>query len=271
MITSKTDRRAKKRKILVADESITIQKLVNLTFAGTNFEVIGASDGADAMTKVKRLQPDIVLADAQLRQIDGLKLCESIRSDSSLFATRVVVLKGSVAKDFEDRLFTVKVDGILAKPFDAKALTGLVDRLLSEEDSTVVKETQKVVEKNAAKKLEAIAAEVAADDDDYEAETVTKRVQPLPIVQGEEEPTKKLRPGRGDIEDENTDVTFSEPIKVSSIPSPEVSAVIETAPKVSNFESMARAEIRDWIDKNLPAMAEKILKEEISRLADSRS
>src|SRR4051812_36667415 len=87
---------AKRCRILVADESISIQKSVNLAFAGqTEFEVIGSADGQDAWVKVKTLKPEFVLADCQLRQISGFQLCEKIRGDSSLAKTFVILLKSA--------------------------------------------------------------------------------------------------------------------------------------------------------------------------------
>jgi len=58
-------------KILLADKSITIQKVVEMLFSGREYEVACVSDGDTALHEAERLVPDVVLADVDLPRVDG--------------------------------------------------------------------------------------------------------------------------------------------------------------------------------------------------------
>jgi DNA-binding response OmpR family regulator len=224
--------RSRKQKILVADESITIQKLVHLTFAGTSYEIVVASDGHDAFTKAKRLKPDFVLADCRLRELDGLKLCEAIRKESTLSGTKVILMKSAADKVSSTQSIEAGADDLLAKPFDSKGLTRIIEKFSQDEESTVVK------------KLEAIADEV------------TREAVGSSQVDASEEPTKTER-----VSPEKSEVSVT---AVSD--SPFRSRTEETF-DTSAFNQMAETQIKDWIEKNLPSIAERLIKEEIARLS----
>ena len=68
-----------KPKLLLADDSATIQKVVNLTFEDEGIEVIGFSDGDTAMERFSAVHPDIVLADVNMPGLSGYQICETIR------------------------------------------------------------------------------------------------------------------------------------------------------------------------------------------------
>jgi len=244
---------ARKKKVLIADDSITIQKLVHLSLAPNNFEVITASDGLYAYQKVKTLRPDLLLADANLRQLDGFDLIEKVRAETPLAKTRVVLLRGTLVKDKEKRLKGLPADEILMKPFDSKALLELVRRQLLDEESTVVgldtEEKTPIVriEKSSSgqtkieslnQKLEAIAAEVAKSNSEEE----------------EDEITAKIRPAE-----------FKKPVHIEAVASPTPPAA-EAAPSPQMIQDAVRAELKSWMDSNLQGLAERLLKEEISKL-----
>lgn len=71
------------RKILLADDSVTIQKVVNLTFADEGVDVITVSDGDAAMEKFVEEKPDLVLADVNMPGLDGYRICEKIKQNSA--------------------------------------------------------------------------------------------------------------------------------------------------------------------------------------------
>ncbi len=58
-------------KILLADKSITIQKVVEMLFSGKEYEVVCVSDGESALSEAARVHPDVVLADVDLPRVDG--------------------------------------------------------------------------------------------------------------------------------------------------------------------------------------------------------
>lgn len=108
---------ATKPKLLLADDSVTIRKVVEMTFAEENIEVFTASDGETAMLKFIETQPDIVLAHIGLPETNGYQLCEMIKQDETTRHIPVLLLTGSFEPFDEAEATRVKADGFLTKPF----------------------------------------------------------------------------------------------------------------------------------------------------------
>lgn len=108
---------ATKPKLLLADDSVTIRKVVEMTFAEENIEVFTANDGESAMLKFVETQPDIVLAHIGLPGTNGYQICEMIKQDETTRHIPVVLLAGSFEPFNEAEATRVKADGYLTKPF----------------------------------------------------------------------------------------------------------------------------------------------------------
>lgn len=108
-----------KRKLLLADDSVTIQKVVNLTFADEGIEVISVGDGDEAMAKVAEISPDLVMADVNMPGLNGYQICEQIRQNEGLRQTPVILLVGSFEPFDEDEARRVGADDFLTKPFQS--------------------------------------------------------------------------------------------------------------------------------------------------------
>jgi CheY-like chemotaxis protein len=107
------------RKLLLADDSITIQKVVNLTFADEGIEVITVGDGDSAMDKLAELKPDLIMADVNMPGLNGYQICERIRQSESLKKTPVILLVGSFEPFDENEAKRVGADDYLTKPFQS--------------------------------------------------------------------------------------------------------------------------------------------------------
>ena len=68
------------RKILLADDSLTIQKVVELTFAETDYEVIAVSSGDELLDRISQTRPNIVICDVIMPGRDGYDVCQEIKS-----------------------------------------------------------------------------------------------------------------------------------------------------------------------------------------------
>lgn len=107
------------RKLLLADDSITIQKVVNLTFADEGIEVITVGDGDSAMEKMAEVKPDLVMADVNMPGLNGYQVCERIRQSESLKQTPVILLVGSFEPFDEEEARRVGANDFLTKPFQS--------------------------------------------------------------------------------------------------------------------------------------------------------
>ncbi len=108
---------ANRPKLLLADDSVTIRKVVELTFADEGIDVSTVGDSATAMSRFVEIQPDIVLVDAGLDGTSGYQICDMIKSDEATRHIPVLLLIGSFEPFDQDEAERVGADGFLTKPF----------------------------------------------------------------------------------------------------------------------------------------------------------
>ena len=108
-----------KRKLLLADDSVTIQKVVNLTFADEGIDVITVGDGNSAMAKISEMSPDVILADVHMPGLSGYQVCEMVRSNEATRQLPVVLLVGSFEPFDETEAARVGANAYLTKPFQS--------------------------------------------------------------------------------------------------------------------------------------------------------
>jgi CheY-like chemotaxis protein len=119
------------KKILLADDSITIQKVIELTFSDEDFDVITVGNGRLAIERVQEVRPDVVLCDIIMPEKDGYEVCEFVKKTPSLAHIPVLLLTGAFEPFDQDRANRVGCDGFLAKPFEPETLIAKVRELLS--------------------------------------------------------------------------------------------------------------------------------------------
>lgn len=108
-----------KHKLLLADDSITIQKVVNLTFADEGIEVISVGDGNAAIEKLAEFTPDLVMADINMPGLSGYEICERLRANEATRRIPVILLVGSFEPFDEAEAQRVGANDFLTKPFQS--------------------------------------------------------------------------------------------------------------------------------------------------------
>jgi DNA-binding response OmpR family regulator/site-specific DNA-cytosine methylase len=125
-----------KRKLLLADDSITIQKVVNLTFADEGIEVIAVGDGDSAMRKFDEFMPDLVMADVNMPGLNGYEVCRIIKLTEETKHIPVILLVGSFEPFDEAEANDAGADDFLTKPFQSiRQLVNKVTDLLNQRAS----------------------------------------------------------------------------------------------------------------------------------------
>jgi len=124
--------------ILLADDSITIQKVVELTFSEADYRVISVSTGGQALKKIAEVRPDIVLLDVIMPEKNGYEVCEQIKRSPATSGIPVLLLTGTFEPYDKKRADTAGANGHITKPFESQALVAKVEELIAATPSVAV-------------------------------------------------------------------------------------------------------------------------------------
>src|SRR5512135_2686835 len=117
-------------RLILADDSITIQKVVELTLSEEDFEVTAYGDGESALEAARRHAPDIILADVIMPRMDGYELCGRVKQDPALQDVPVLLLAGTFENFDDTAALRAGADDHITKPFESAELISKVKRLV---------------------------------------------------------------------------------------------------------------------------------------------
>ena len=118
-------------KLLLADDSVTIQRVIELTFADEDVQVVAVGNGQEAIDRVQRDRPDIILADVGMPQLNGYEVAAFVKGNPATAHIPVVLLTGAFEPVDEGRARAVGCDGVLVKPFEPQIVISRVKDLLA--------------------------------------------------------------------------------------------------------------------------------------------
>lgn len=116
-------------KILLADDSITIQKVIGIIFGGEEYALAVVDNGKAAIEKARETSPDILLIDALMPGMSGYEVCEAIRATPELAAKPILLLTGTFEPFDEERAKSCGADDFLPKPFESQQIVTKVREL----------------------------------------------------------------------------------------------------------------------------------------------
>jgi CheY-like chemotaxis protein len=205
-----------RKKILLADDSITIQKVVELTFPRDEFEVATVGNGKLAVEKASAFRPDLVLCDVIMPQMDGYQAVAGIRAIAGLESVPVLFLNGAFEPFDEARAQAVGALGNVSKPFEPPALVARVRDILSkaaqaETAPAPVIEEPEAAESDIGGATEPAPADIGgatepAPDFDHAATIVE---EPVEAVETAEAPSVEASPAPADAEPEGDEEAFA--------------------------------------------------------------
>jgi CheY-like chemotaxis protein len=117
--------------LLLADDSVTIQRVIELTFADEDITVVAVSDGDQAIARLDSMPPDIVLVDVGMPGRNGYDVAGHVKHTPHLSHIPVVLLTGAFEPVDEARANALGCDGVLAKPFEPQMVISRVKELLA--------------------------------------------------------------------------------------------------------------------------------------------
>ena len=201
------------RTLLLADDSVTIQKVVSLTFASEGVEIITANDGQEAIDKLGDRTPDVALLDVFMPKRDGYEVCSYIKQDERLRNIPVILLVGAFEPFDQEKARSAGADDYLTKPFQSiRQLVTKVNDLLH---ATASRAASPVAEQPSAEPVAEVAPAPPADVID----TVTESLQtqhaeedvPVAAAQPEVEPVQfqmdSVLPAEEDLDDPSIEIT----------------------------------------------------------------
>jgi two-component system, cell cycle response regulator len=128
------------KKLLVADDSLTIQKVIRLALAGMStssgrpgdsYDIQAVSDGNDAIQQISLFRPDVVLIDISLPGKSAFQVKRAINDQSDLTSVRFVLMSSAFEKIDEEQANEVVFHGRLTKPFDPTHLREVLQEVLT--------------------------------------------------------------------------------------------------------------------------------------------
>src|SRR3569623_3422225 len=119
------------KRILIADDSVTIQKAFAMTVAGEELTLVAARSADEGLSTAQRARPGLVIAAGVMPGRSGYDLCAAIKSDPGLRGVPVYILASNQNPFDESRARQCAADGHFTKPFDSMAMVTAVTEALS--------------------------------------------------------------------------------------------------------------------------------------------
>jgi CheY-like chemotaxis protein len=117
-------------KLLLADDSITIRKVVGIIFANEDYSLSVVDNGIAALETAREIIPDIILADVLMPGKTGYEVCEEIRRDPALSHLPLLLLTGAFEPFDEEKARLSGADDFISKPFESQQLIEKVRSLI---------------------------------------------------------------------------------------------------------------------------------------------
>lgn len=116
--------------LVVEDEEDVLELLLAVFEDFTNYRVLSASDGSEALALAREVNPDIIVLDIQLPGLNGYEVCKAIKSDQNMRTAKVLVISGMA--QYSDRQIGQEAgaDLYITKPFSIDELLEAVQGLM---------------------------------------------------------------------------------------------------------------------------------------------
>jgi len=118
------------KKILIADDEENIVISLEFLMKREGFEVMVAGDGEEALSRIRGDQPDLVLLDVMMPKKTGFEVCQEVRADPAIAATRILMLTAKGRDTEVAKGMAMGADAYMTKPFSTKDLVDQVHALL---------------------------------------------------------------------------------------------------------------------------------------------
>ena len=117
-------------KILIVDDEAYIRRVLELKLKNKRYEVITAVNGAEGLEKLKLYDPDVVITDIKMPELDGRALCEKINKSNNDKPYLIIVVTCSVSESNIRWINNMRDTLLLEKPFSpSRVLEAIENRV----------------------------------------------------------------------------------------------------------------------------------------------
>lgn len=279
-------------RVLLADESSTIKKVIQLSLQDFNVDVKSVTVGLDVLSVAKTFRPDVVLADVLLAKRSGYEVCHDLKNDAETSQIPVVLMWSGFMEIDEQKARLCGADRRLEKPFDASALRHIIQELVPRTQNNPASPFLQFpplppfeeAKKPTAQPVtappsmpskpppQAAASDELIIDDSDENESADEWVQqpinPKPQGKPPVPPTQTATPTfplqtQSSKSERMKDDEFTE-FPLTQKPTAPAAPVTPAVPQIS--EELVRDEVQKWLSQHMPDIAERLIRDEINRL-----
>jgi DNA-binding response OmpR family regulator len=121
----------KKIKILVSEDNPDIRKILVMRLEINGYDVIQAQDGEEAVGKIKKESPDLVVLDLMMPKMSGFEVCRMIKFDEKYKDLPIIVLSALDQQADREKAIEAGADAYFIKPFDLDLLLSKIKSILN--------------------------------------------------------------------------------------------------------------------------------------------
>lgn len=114
--------------ILIIDDDTDYAGLLKKRLSARKMRVETAESGFEGIYKIGSLHPDVVIVDLMMPGMDGVEVCEEIKSTEELQSICVIAMTGYAGKDLEERVLAAGADAFMKKPVDVQAVAAVIHK-----------------------------------------------------------------------------------------------------------------------------------------------
>jgi two-component system, cell cycle response regulator DivK len=118
------------KRILVVDDEPELVRALGMRLSGRGYDVVAAYDGVQAMARIQKEKPDLVILDIHLPAGNGFKICERIRSQPETWGLPVIAITADPRPEAEHRCRRFGCTAFFRKPYDSRLLMDAVEAAL---------------------------------------------------------------------------------------------------------------------------------------------
>lgn len=275
--------------LLLADDSVTIQRVVELTFAGEDIRIVAVGNGQQAIDRLSDDPPDIVLADVGMPLVDGYAVASFIRNHDALRDVPVLLMVGAFDAVDEQRVQASGASGVLVKPFEPTLVISRVKELLGSgtrpesaaaeavatpdapAPSAVVDFEQDWLGQDSSERLRAKLAEARPESTDVRPSPVEALWAKAPM--SEPAPPPALPPQTESVADAFSALLAAEqgevvPQDLLPQPAPDLDKIVEQVTS-RVLEQLGTSAVRERADRIVVEVAERLVRDEIARIRET--